>query len=75
MIAHPLPRTLSIEEYLELEENSIVKHQYLDGYVYAMAGGTLDHGLIAVNILTILRPHVRGGPCRVYNSDVKVRIG
>ena len=75
MIAHPLPPTLSVEEYLELEENSTVKHEYLDGYVYAMAGGTLDHGLIAVNVLTILRPHVRGGPCRVYNSDVKVRIG
>ena len=75
MIVHPLPPTLSVEEYLELEENSSVKHEYLDGYVYAMAGGTVDHGLIAVNVLSLLRAHLRGGPCRVCNSDVKVRVG
>jgi Uma2 family endonuclease len=75
MIAHPLPPTLSVEEYLELEENSTVKHEYLDGHVYAMAGGTVDHGTIAVNVLATLRPQLRGGRCRVYNSDVKVRLG
>ena len=75
MIAHPLPPTLSVEEYLELEENSTVKHEYLDGHVYAMAGGTVDHGTIAVNVLAALRSQLRGGPCRVYNSDVKVRVG
>ena len=75
MFAHPLPPPLSVEEYLELEENSTVKHEYLDGYVYAMAGGTVDHGAIAVNVITVLRPRLRGGPCRVYTSDVKVRLG
>jgi Uma2 family endonuclease len=75
MRAHPLPPTLSVDEYLELEENSTVKHEYLDGYVYAMAGGTVDHGLIAVNSLSVLRRQLRGGPCRIYNSDVKVRVG
>ncbi|MCC6628404.1 MAG: Uma2 family endonuclease [Chloroflexi bacterium] len=75
MIAHPLPPTLSVEEYLELEANSIVKHEYLDGHVYALAGGSVDHGTIAVNAVAVLRPQVRGGPCRVYNSDVKVRLG
>jgi Uma2 family endonuclease len=75
MFAHPLPPPLSVEEYLELEENSTIKHEYLDGYVYAMAGGTVDHGAIAVNVLAALRPLLRGGSCRVYNSDVKVRLG
>jgi hypothetical protein len=75
MFGHPLPPPLSVEEYLELEENSTVKHEYLDGYVYAMAGGTVDHGAIAVNVLAALRPLLRGGSCRVYNSDVKVRLG
>lgn len=37
-----------VEEYLELEENSTIKHEYIDGHVYAMAGGTVDHGTIAV---------------------------
>ena len=74
MIARPLPPTLSVAEYLELEENSTVKHEYLDGYVYAMAGGSVDHGAIAVNVIAALRPLLRGGPYRVYNSDVKVRL-
>lgn len=74
MIAHPLPPTLSVEEYLELEANSAVKHEYLDGHAYAMAGGTVDHGVIAVNVLAVLRAQLRGGPCRLFNSDVKVRL-
>jgi Uma2 family endonuclease len=75
MIAHPLPPPLSVEEYLELEENSTIKHEYLAGYVYAMAGGSVDHGVIAVNVLAALRPQLRGGSCRVYNSEVRVRLG
>ena len=74
MVAHPTPPLISVEEYLELEENSTVKHEYIDGHVYAMAGGTIDHGIIAVNAVSLLRPHLRGGPCRIYNSDVKVRL-
>lgn len=82
MVAHPIPPLMSVEEYLELveeylelEENSTVKHEYIDGHVYAMAGGTVDHGAIAVNAVAFLRSLLRGGPCRVYNSDVKVRLG
>lgn len=74
MVAHPTPPLMSVDEYLELEENSTVKHEYIDGHVYAMAGGTVDHGVIAVNTVAFLRPLLRGGPCRVYNSDVKVRL-
>ena len=75
MIAHPLPPMFSVEEYLELEENSTVKHEYIDGHACAMAGGTVDHGLVAVNVLAAPRPQLHGGPCRAANSDVKVRLG
>lgn len=75
MVAHPTPPPMPVEEYLELEENSTIKHEYIDGHVYAMAGGTVDHGAIAVNAVAFLRSLLRGGPCRVYNSDVKVRLG
>jgi Uma2 family endonuclease len=75
MIARPSPPMLSVEEFLELEQNSTVKHEYLDGHVYAMAGGTINHGVIAVNVVAALRPQLRGGPCGIYNSDVKVRLG
>lgn len=65
---------MTVEAYRELERTSDVRHEYIDGYVYAMAGGTKGHGRIAVNVIAALAPHLGEGPCRVYNSDVKVRL-
>lgn len=62
------------EEYLEIEENSPIKHEYIDGYIYAMAGALEAHVTIALNLATLLRNHVRGSGCRVYISDMKARI-
>ena len=62
------------EEYLELEENSPVKHEYIDGYIYAMAGALDAHVTIAGNLFALLRNHVRGSGRRVYISDMKARI-
>jgi Uma2 family endonuclease len=62
------------EEYLEMEENSTVKHEYIDGYIYAMAGALDSHVTIAGNIFALLRNHVRGSGCRVYISDMKARM-
>ncbi|MBO1047749.1 MAG: Uma2 family endonuclease [Dolichospermum sp. DEX182a] len=62
------------EEYLELEENSPIKYEYIDGYIYAMAGALETHVTIALNLATLLRNHVRGSGCRVYISDMKARI-
>ena len=67
--------TMSVEEYFRLEENNPdVRYEYLDGYVYMMAGGSANHATISGNIYAILRSLLRGGPCRAYNSDMKVRI-
>ncbi|MEA5618812.1 Uma2 family endonuclease [Cronbergia sp. UHCC 0137] len=65
---------ISPEKYLELEENSPIKHEYIDGYIYAMAGALDSHVTIALNIATLLRNHVRGSACRVYIADMKARI-
>lgn len=62
------------EEYLALEENSTVKHEYIDGYIYAMAGAFDSHVTIALNIASLLRNHLRGYGCRVYIADMKARI-
>ena len=62
------------EEYLTAEQDSPVKHEYRQGLVYAMAGASNAHVLIAVNWVAMLRNHVRGSGCRVYTSDTKVRI-
>lgn len=73
MITSPQP-FLSLEEYLQLEEQSPVKHEYIDGRVHAMVGANDAHVTIALNLATVLRHHVRCSGCRVYLSDMKARI-
>ncbi len=76
MAEHTIPHKLpTIEEYLELEETATVRHEYVAGMIYAMVGTTKRHNRIALNIATRLLDAARGGPCRVYASAVKVRIG
>jgi Uma2 family endonuclease len=65
---------LTVEEYLKLEETATVKHEYVAGTIHAMVGTTKRHNQIAGNIFAHLWNRARGGPCRVYASDVKVRI-
>ena len=68
-------QTMSVEEYFELEENHPdTRYEYLDGYVYMMSGGSANHAAISGNIYAILKNALRGGPCRAYNSDIKVRV-
>ena len=74
MIASPNYIYLTPEEYLKLEEKSDVKHEYIDGYAYAMAGAIDAHVTIAGNLFTLLRSHLRGSGCRVYIADMKARI-
>ncbi|MBW4650912.1 MAG: Uma2 family endonuclease [Kastovskya adunca ATA6-11-RM4] len=74
MIASPQHPYLTADEYLQLEEQSPVKHEYIDGQIYAMAGASDPHVTIALNLATLLRNHVRGSGCRVYISDMKARI-
>ncbi|HEY9820387.1 MAG TPA: Uma2 family endonuclease [Candidatus Sericytochromatia bacterium] len=74
MIASPQQPYLTPEEYLHLEEQSPVKHEYIDGQIYAMAGASDPHVTIALNLATLLRSHVRGSGCRVYISDMKAQI-
>ncbi|MBW4546206.1 MAG: Uma2 family endonuclease [Symplocastrum torsivum CPER-KK1] len=74
MIASPQQPYLMPEEYLQIEAQSPIKHEYIDGQIYAMAGASDPHVTIALNLATLLRSHVRGSGCRVYISDMKTRI-
>ncbi len=68
---------MTAEEFLEWEKTQIEKHEYLDGLVYqvyAMVGARDAHVTTAGNIFALLKSHLRGGPCRVYISDMKLRI-
>ncbi len=66
--------SLSPEEYLEAEKNSPIKHEYIQGRMYAMAGASDAHVTITANLLAMLRNHIRGSGCRVYVADMKARI-
>jgi Uma2 family endonuclease len=74
MTAATLRQPISVEDYLAGELSSEVKHEYLGGFVYAMAGAKNVHNLIASNVLGVLHGQLRGGPCRPYNSDTKIRV-
>lgn len=65
---------MTVAEYLESEKNGTVRHEYLDGEVYAMSGASKRHNLVSVNLLTQLRERLRGGPCQVFIVDVKLFI-
>jgi Uma2 family endonuclease len=60
-------------EYLGLEEESSVRHEYLEGEIYAMAGGSPDHAALAPALISIVRSQLPPG-CRMFTSDLRVRI-
>lgn len=68
------PSFVSIQEYLDGEERSEVRHEYVQGRVYAMSGATDLHSQIVSNLVALLRPIVRGSTCRVFSQGLKVRI-
>lgn len=74
----PDPRWLpTFEDYLAFEERSPIRHEYIAGQLFAMSGASESHELIALNLAAALHTHVRGGPCRAYvgNMRLKVEIG
>jgi Uma2 family endonuclease len=66
---------VSVEEYLAIDRASIdIKYEYMDGHMYAMSGGTIDHAEIAANLFFMLRRYLQGKPCRTFSSDVRVQV-
>lgn len=63
---------LSIAEYLKQEEKGQIRHEFVNGRIFEMSGGTLGHNTICLNIATSLRERLKGSKCNVYMSDVKV---
>jgi Uma2 family endonuclease len=68
------PSRMTFSEYLRSEAASNTKHEFLDGQVYAMAGGTPEHARIAANVIRELGSLLAGGACREYTSDLRVRV-
>ncbi len=69
-----LKTKISVEDYLEGEKISPVKHEYVEGEVYAMAGTSDNHARIAGNMFVALSIHLRDSNCEPFASEIKVRI-
>jgi len=67
-------RYFTPEEYFAWEAQQLEKHELIGGRVYAMSGGTKNHSVIAINCLLLIRSHLRGSQCQVFNSDLKINI-
>jgi Uma2 family endonuclease len=62
-------------EYVELEQRSReVKHEYVAGEIFAMAGGSVEHSSLATALVGLLFAHLRNGPCRIHGSDLQISI-
>lgn len=70
--AKNLPITAA--EYLEGELRSEIRHEFVDGRIYAMSGASLKHNEICFDTATLLKNHLRGGPCRTFIEAVKVEL-
>ena len=75
-MSEPRPKStrLSAEDYLEMELTSPIKHEYVAGEIFAMTGTSDSHNIISLNLAFILREHLRGTPCRVFMSDLKLKV-
>ncbi|GAA5005942.1 Uma2 family endonuclease [Acinetobacter puyangensis] len=75
VIAKKINPIISEDEYLNDEKISDIKHEYIDGYVYAMSGASANHNRIAGNLFSALSVHLKHAPGQPYTSDMKVKIG
>lgn len=65
---------VSVSDYLAGEQTSQIRHEYLGGVVYAMAGGSEEHNTIAGNVFVSLRARLQGRRCRVFMADLRLQV-
>jgi Uma2 family endonuclease len=67
-------RSYTVEDYVRLEEYSNTKHEFIDGQIWAMSGGTLEHSRLAAAVILQLGGQLVGRNCDVYTSDARIRV-
>ena len=67
-------KRFSPADYLALERAGDVKHEFFDGEMFLMAGGTMEHSQVAANVIGELREQLIDSPCRVLTSDMKIKL-
>ena len=67
-------RRYSLEDYLSVEEMSAVRHEFLNGEIFAMAGGTPEHAALSAAVVVLLGSRLAGRRCRPYSADLRIRV-
>ncbi|HYI14417.1 MAG TPA: Uma2 family endonuclease [Thermomicrobiales bacterium] len=65
---------LTVNEYLALNETSTIRHEYIDGHIYALAGASKRHNDIVINVVTRFREAARRSECRVRTLEIMLRV-
>jgi len=68
------PEFVTVDDYLAAEELATTKSEYIDGWVRAMSGANTRHNIVKGNCFGLLYVHLRGKPCRPFDSDMRLRI-
>lgn len=71
----PVRTGVTLADYLALEASTRTKHEFFDGEVFAMSGASLAHNQIVANTVATLHQQLRGKPCQVFPSDLRVKVG
>lgn len=74
MVSERLPKYMSVQEYLAYEQETGIKHEYIDGEIFAIDDCSDKHSSICVNCTSELRTQLRNKSCRAFTSDMKVKI-
>lgn len=69
-----LDQRISEAEYFAFEKKTDIRHEFVDGYVYAMVGGSFNHGTLTGTIAREIGNHLKGKPCRVFSESIKVKV-
>jgi Uma2 family endonuclease len=73
-VAEAEPKPMTLDEFNVWEDAQDARHEFVNGEITLMTGGTQAHALIAANLIALLRPRLRGSPCRPCGSDLRVEI-
>jgi Uma2 family endonuclease len=73
-VVAPAHHRFTFDDYLRVEEDSVIRHEFLNGRIWAMAGGTPEHARICANVIALLNVALRDRRCSVYTTDLRIRV-
>jgi Uma2 family endonuclease len=73
-VVAPAHHRFTFDDYLGVEEDSVIRHEFLDGRIWAMAGGTPEHARICGNVIALLNVALGARRCVVYTTDLRIRV-